>query len=810
MRLRRSRANALSVAQGNATSRARLPPVWKHGLIVGAALAVFGCLLALPSAFWPLQESADLSLLFSLRPTIKPPDDIVLVTIDPQSAQRLSLPRSPVTGDSCADLRVGDVPASHERLPPPHLVMRWPRCVHALAVDALAAAGARVIALDISFRPLNPDASDKCSAPERPNHASLARAISAAGNVLIAQWMDPIRSSPVEPAGAAVADSMHRPAQIDPLIESSALGAAPLRLIYGMSGRVNGFALFSEEETPISSMPALALQVNAASVHAEFYRLLEKARPDDADLVPKDADELFARKPLQATSLLIRNLVNSDDTTTQTLRTTTQTQSALHAASPSRSALSALIDVYTGPALRYLNFYGPAGTFSTLRYADLIADGQRGNGKTFELLRGKTAIVGYVDVTPGQRDDHYPTVYTNEDGVKLSGAEILATAIANVETGSNLVAPSLLLRGVLVTCFGLLLGPLLLVPSPQRGLPYAVALCVVYTGVAVALFGFANRWITVSVPLLAQAPIAILYTVTHSYRDLLLKRDRLRDLFGKFLPDAVIEGLVENQGKLQTSSDPFYGVCVVTDAERFTALAESMHPAKLASLLNDYFEVVFPRITARDGFVIDLLGDAVLAFWRGEEGHDSLHKKSCRAALELMSSVDTFNAESKNPLQTRVGISSGFVTTSPMGAFNHYEFRPVGDAVNTSFRLQELNKMLTTRILVSDTVATGIDGLLLRDVGLFQLRNKSTATHVFELLGDQETAAPEISALCDEFALALAAMRASRGFDAISRFRALQRRHPQDGPSSFYVRWLTTHPDWSVAPIPQARPDRSS
>ncbi|MEO8629844.1 MAG: CHASE2 domain-containing protein, partial [Betaproteobacteria bacterium] len=253
MRLRRSRANAPQIAPGNTNLRARLPPVWIHGLIVGAALALFGCLLALPSAFWPLQEKADLAILFSLRPAIKPPDDIVLVTIDPQSAQRLSLPRNSLTSGSCAGLHVGDVPASHERLPPPHLVMRWPRCVHALAVDALAAAGASVIALDISFRPLNPDAPDKCSAPERPNNELLAHAISAAGNVIIAQWMDPIRSGPVATAGGAVADSMHRPAQIDPLIESSALGAAPLRLIYGMSGRVNGFALFSEEETPISS-----------------------------------------------------------------------------------------------------------------------------------------------------------------------------------------------------------------------------------------------------------------------------------------------------------------------------------------------------------------------------------------------------------------------------------------------------------------------------------------------------------------------------------------------------------------------------
>jgi hypothetical protein len=153
-------------------------------------------------------------------------------------------------------------------------------------------------------------------------------------------------------------------------------------------------------------------------------------------------------------------------------------------------------------------------------------------------------------------------------------------------------------------------------------------------------------------------------------------------------------------------------VCLATDAERFTALAEGMPPSQLARFLNRYFEAVFPPITEKEGAIVDLIGDAVLALWTGGDGDRSLHLKACGAALELMSAVDRFNAASPTlRLPTRIGISGGEVATSPMGAVNHFEFRPVGDTVVTSVRLQELNKLLGTRILAAAPVIRGFDAL---------------------------------------------------------------------------------------------------
>jgi hypothetical protein len=38
----------------------------------------------------------------------------------------------------------------------------------------------------------------------------------------------------------------------------------------------------------------------------------------------------------------------------------------------------------------------------------------------------------------------------------------------------------------------------------------------------------------------------------------------------------------------------------------------------------------------------------------------------------------------------------------------------------------------------------------------------------------------------------------------LERFRAIQDRYPDDGPTAFYIRWLAANPSWGGGAIRQA------
>jgi adenylate cyclase len=153
--------------------------------------------------------------------------------------------------------------------------------------------------------------------------------------------------------------------------------------------------------------------------------------------------------------------------------------------------------------------------------------------------------------------------------------------------------------------------------------------------------------------------------------------------------------------------------------------------------------------------------------------------------------VERFNGISPiAKLPTRFGVHFGPVTLGLVGALTHYEYRAVGDTVNTANRVQALNKRLGTRVLASDTAVDGLDELLLRELGLFRLKGKRTAMRIYEIVCRRRDATQNDLRLCLEFRDALDAFRSGDHDLARARFDRLVDDFPNDGPSAFYAAAL--------------------
>ncbi len=716
-----------------------------------------------------LEREFGLRWLFQLRGPLAPPQNVVLVTINQDVASNIHLPIDPEKYQRCIDVRIGPTSEGYESLPP--IPVRWPRCLHAQLIEKLHRAGAKVIAFDMLFRQRAPQVGLRGDVNAEQD-AMLVRAMRAAGNVLIAQIY--------ERAGGDAKTAEDRPVQLSAEIKTAALGVGPFQLIPLANRRVDKYDAFKEGGWITPGLPVLTLQAYAIETYPALRELLAKESRDAADLLPATLGEL-RKAPLEVTSLLLRQIIKNDQTLANQLL-----QSAGHARS---APIAALISAYAGDASRLLNFLGPAGRIPSIGFDQVLALPNATMVGRPNAFMNKVVFVGFAEVLQAEQLEQFNTVYSSANTIDMSGVEIAATAFLNLLDDSFIrAAPAW--SSALVSFIAAFTATLLcLLFNLRIAIPAAIVIAAGYLGLAVHLFATSFLWMAIAIPLCMSTPAGIAYATAHRYVEARRQRDRVRAAFRHFVPSAVADELERNANRIVATRKSLECICVATDAARFTTLAESMESEALTDFLNDYFDSLFKPVIEYDGFVSDVVGDAMLAIW---PEHDATTRQVvCTALLEMREAADDFNRRAAGDrLVTRFGANWGRVTLATVGAREHYEYRAVGDPVNTASRIQELNKALGTRILVSQSLIAGVEGFTVRDLGWFLLRGKAAPDRIFELVQKTELTTAAQLELVSGFEIALETLHAGDKAAALAAFRDLKTHYPADGASAFFVDYL--------------------
>ncbi len=268
------------------------------------------------------------------------------------------------------------------------------------------------------------------------------------------------------------------------------------------------------------------------------------------------------------------------------------------------------------------------------------------------------------------------------------------------------------------------------------------------------------------------------------------ERKQIEEQFGRFLPERVVKHIKESAGQVTANNKLVYGVCLATDVENYTPLSERMSPGRLSQLMNDYYAALFEPVEKYAGDVSDVVGDAMLALWTAPSANSELRKKACLASLGIAASVDRFNQTDNRPkLTTRIGLHFGEIILGTVGASRHFEYRAVGDVVNTTNRIQGANKKLGTRLLLSGEVVEGLDDFLIRPFGDFLLVGKSSPVSLAELVAHKQAASSEQLWLCKIFASAFQAYQLQQWQQACNGFSEILKVFPDDGPTRFFLKY---------------------
>jgi adenylate cyclase len=452
-----------------------------------------------------------------------------------------------------------------------------------------------------------------------------------------------------------------------------------------------------------------------------------------------------------------------------------------------RTQIRGLVALYAGEDSRLLNFYGRPGSVRTIPYDEVLAAPVDVLSSWF---RGRAVFVGYGELQQLEQVEHFATAMSSASGPDLSGVEIAATAFANLLRGESMRELPLLHSLGIVLLAGLLSTVLCQRLGYRAALAATLVVLVAYGSIAVLQFAGAALRLPIVGPMLVAAPAGVLASFTWQYWTARRQRERLRRAFAYFVPREVVSRIEHNAEEIGRSAESLDCACVATDAANYTPLAETMSPERLTEFLNHYYEALFGGVAKGGGFVSDVVGDAMLAIWPGRAPDTRL--RMLNALLEMRDAAERFNERlAGNRLVTRFGVDWGRVALTTVGAGTHYEYRAVGDAVNTAARIQDLNKKLGTRVLISQPALGDATGdFLLRDLGRFWLRGKSNPVHVFELRGRRTLATDAELDLCTSFAAAMAALNDGEVARAQNCFHELHDRFPTDGPTKLYEHAL--------------------
>jgi adenylate cyclase len=722
---------------------------WMKAVVLGLLTAMVGLMVGMTPLGMKLEERFGLELLFRFRGVRPPPAEVVIVDVDRDAAARLKLPLVPE---------------------------RWPRSLHARLTQQLVQAGVAAIAFDILFEKMRDITAD----------LAFADAMRQAQNVVLFAYL---RQETEPLADRKNAGTLHIERMVTPTPElaQAAVALAPFPLPK-VPVNIRQYWTFKTGAGDKATLPVVLLQLIALDYYDDFRHLIEDVYPSQAMQLPQDRDTILNVVGLEAFIGTLREFFATGQLdAARLLAHLRQTRSAGDA-QRKHTLFRSLIQLYQYGSSRYLNFYGPPGTITVIPY-DRITQGTVSSHASLDL-RGKAVFVGFSEHAWPEKQDAFHTVFSQADGSDLSGVEIAATAFANLLEDMPVrwcSGPTFLL---VISLWGVLLGVLCRLAPPVIAALSTIGLSGLSFFVAQHQFATAGTWYPLMIPIGVQLPVAFVGAVLWRYVDSDKERRNIRRAAGYYLPETLVDALAKDVANLGQSSRLLYGTCLFTDAEQYTAVSEQMTPEALGAFMNTYYATLFEPVQRHGGRVSDVVGDAVLAIWSAVQPEPALQARACLAALDIAVAIQQFKQTAETwHLPTRIGLHTGPILMGNIGAYDRYEYRALGDIVNTASRIEGLNKTLGTQILASQAVVSQLDGLLTRELGAFQLVGKSQPLVIYELLCCIEEAQTSQRMLCSRFAEALDAYRKQAWDEAIEQFSALiyHPDTPGDGPSRFYV-----------------------
>lgn len=404
-----------------------------------------------------------------------------------------------------------------------------------------------------------------------------------------------------------------------------------------------------------------------------------------------------------------------------------------------------------------------------------------------DALRGRIALVG--SSAAGLMD-----VHVNPLGHQMSGVQAHAMALEQMLLGLHLQRPAWApaAEALALLAGGLLVGLVALgVSFRHSALLLAVVLATLAGG---AWYAFAAQQLLLDASNPALA-VLLSFGLASGVHHLASEREQrwLRQAFSRYVSPNRVAHLMAHPEQLQLGGQRQVCSFVFTDLADFTQLTENCDPARMVAFINDYLEAMLEIVFRHEGTLDRIMGDALVVMFSAPVVQLDHRQRALACALEMHAVASAYaqrlQADGVAWGHTRIGVHCGEVIVGNFGGRSLFDYRALGDPVNTAARLETVNKHLGTRMCVSQAILEACPGVAARAVGRLVLKGKSQWLRAYEPLA----ACHADCASAADYALAMQLLQAGEARQAAlarQKFEALAARHPHDPLVALHLQRL--------------------
>ena len=218
----------------------------------------------------------------------------------------------------------------------------------------------------------------------------------------------------------------------------------------------------------------------------------------------------------------------------------------------------------------------------------------------------------------------------------------------------------------------------------------------------------------------------------------LQERDRIRDTFGRYLTQEVVDRLLESKDGLRLGGEAREISMIMSDLRGFTALTSNRKPEEVINLLNRYLGKMVDILMEYRGIIDEIIGDGILAFFGAPEPMENHAASAVACALKMQAAMEEVNesneAEGLPRLEMGVAVNTGEVIVGNIGSEKRSKYGAVGSQVNFTGRAESFT--VGGQVLITKATYEELSDILrVRKVLKVEMKGMSGKVELYDITG---------------------------------------------------------------------------